>query len=62
MLTRQELWIIRILSRTNQWSLAQRLGVSQATVSYWEIGRREIPQDMIPKILAALGSSQAKSL
>jgi transcriptional regulator with XRE-family HTH domain len=39
----------------NQWTLAQRLGVSQATVSYWEIGRREIPQDMIPKIMATLG-------
>ena len=46
--------IARITSGIKQWRLANIIGISQAELSNYEIGRRRCPADMRHKIAQAL--------
>jgi transcriptional regulator with XRE-family HTH domain len=49
----------RARARWTQADLAERLGVSPATVSTWEVGKRVIGMDWLPPLCRALEVSLA---
>ncbi|MDA3957330.1 helix-turn-helix transcriptional regulator [Oceanispirochaeta sp.] len=49
-MTAEELRKIRKGSGLSQWQLALKLGMSQGTITNWERGYREIPDDQAEKI------------